>query len=223
MKLFILLVLAITDQNGINSDVTGLDGTDVQLAQIEIEGRSGRWGYDSAANSNSQTTPFGVYIGTGGSSPNNNVSDHATWVAGLMIGTDVGVAPGAQLHSAMPGFGGDLWADRATVMNRFAEQSQIPAINLSWGFDLGGGETVMATAYLTEFVDWSAKEHNTLYVAAHPYNEKPYPTPADNYNGLTVAGAQKTGDVYDKVWGDNYYDDIMAPVYQRHWQPPPWR
>jgi hypothetical protein len=51
--------------NGVNAKVTGLSGTNVPIAVVEDD-RSGKAGYDSPANSASNTAPTGVYFQTGG-------------------------------------------------------------------------------------------------------------------------------------------------------------
>lgn len=79
---------------GIDSTVTGLDGTGIQIGQAEGSppdagegGRSGKAGYDDAEHSASNTIPAGVYYQTtsGQITQNFEVSSHATKVAGVMI------------------------------------------------------------------------------------------------------------------------------------------
>src|SRR4051812_36288650 len=101
---------------GINSKATGLDGstTDqdapgIEIGQVEPK-RSAKPNYgvppEPAA---SNTKPAGVYFraSSGMASPNEAVDNHATEVAGIMIGDNTfgagifeGVAPKANLHSA---------------------------------------------------------------------------------------------------------------------------
>jgi hypothetical protein len=126
-------------ENGIDSAVTGLDGSGIALGTSEA-GRSGKAGYDTDADKHaSNTTPAGVYVGTmsGMDSPNSfAVFEHATLVASTMIGTDegcaacIGVAPGANLHSlAIVDIFNDV--DAALSLNRLATLSaDVKAINL---------------------------------------------------------------------------------------------
>jgi hypothetical protein len=129
-------------QFGIDSKSTGLDGTGVEIAQVESDARSGKAGYDAAADSASNTKPAGVYFqGVGGMDPpGGHIDDHATRVAGVMIGDATagamfeGVAPKANLHSS--GFSGDF-VDATLALNRMATLSgagiKVKAMNLSFG------------------------------------------------------------------------------------------
>jgi hypothetical protein len=219
---------------GINSKGLCLDGSGVHIGQAEVLGRSGAFGYDEMPeNYNSQVKPFKVYRGvTQDGKDSNNIDEHATWVAGVMIadgslygGINEGVAPGALLHSAGQGSGPDDYANMALTMYGLAKQQPMRAVNMSFGTALAGGESIMENAYLTEFVDWSARVHDVLYVAGHPYYERPGVTPADNYNGITVGASEiypsgEFGAYYSRPWSQNYYDenppfrsltDILAP------------
>src|SRR4051794_4982455 len=83
--------------NGVNARVTGLTGTDVPVGMVESD-RSGKAGYDSDANSASNTVPAGVFFQTSGGqdSPNSHIYDpqsgpHGTGVANVMIGGSTSV------------------------------------------------------------------------------------------------------------------------------------
>lgn len=95
---------------GINSKGTGLDGSGVLIGQAEPT-RSGKAGYDDADHSADNVFPAGVYfqLAAGMDAMNSHIDDHATSVAGIMIGKAEpnalfeGVSPNAELHSI--GFG----------------------------------------------------------------------------------------------------------------------
>jgi hypothetical protein len=158
--LFVALVLAAAattradtasvGPKGANSKATGLDGTGIEIGELDI-GRSGKNGYDTNDLSDpsnpilriaSNTIPVGVYFGPSGNinsmdgMNSSNIDKHATQVAEIMIGSagpQVGVAPFADLYSA--GFAG-LDTDAALVLNRLAKFSgpniRMRAINISF-------------------------------------------------------------------------------------------
>ena len=114
--------------NGINSESTELDGTGIEIGQVEPTGRSAKAGFDDASVSASNTIPTQVYFGTAVDSANGHISAHATGVAGVMIGKPEvgftlyeGVAPNANLHSGAFGGGDDV--DAALTLNRIATLS----------------------------------------------------------------------------------------------------
>jgi hypothetical protein len=96
---------------GINSVATGIDGTNSLIGQVEPE-RPGVFGYDNAANCcNDKVVPAGVYTRNGIAGMNQGLSEHALWVASVMISKQDfrmapgvsppnGVAPAAHLVSA---------------------------------------------------------------------------------------------------------------------------
>lgn len=92
--LFLLLTTTVAKSDedsigplGINSKGTGLDGSGVLLSQSEPT-RSGKAGYDDADHSADNVSPAGVYfqLAPGMDAKNNHIDDHATSVAGIMIG-----------------------------------------------------------------------------------------------------------------------------------------
>ncbi len=193
---------------GIDSKSTGLDGTGVEIGQVEPS-RSGKAEYDAPADSASNTKPAGVYFqGVGGmDSPGGHVDDHATRVAGVMIGDATagamfeGVAPKANLHSS--GFSGDL-VDATLALNRMATLNgagvKVKAINMSFGTEPQGFvEDVDGRSLLTQFIDWSARRHDVLYVVGWPNNDlAPKFLPSDEYNGITVAASGPTDPLFDE-------------------------
>src|SRR5262249_11425649 len=101
------------NSKGIMSNGITLDGTGIQIGQAEVAsldiddgGRSGKAGYDDVNHYAANTFPAGVYNqnDSGQALQNFHVSEHATWVAGVMVGKPMpakyeGVAPNAQLSS----------------------------------------------------------------------------------------------------------------------------
>jgi len=224
---------------GIDSQATGLDGTGILIGQAE-PGRSAKALYDTdPLKVASNTAPTGVYFTTGSTSVNNDIEDHATAVAGVMIARDQsltglpgdyslweGVAPNAQLHSASVGGSvSDTFA--ALTMNRLAllAGGTVRATNLSFFRDLQTPIETFGNSHLTQFVDWSSRQHNLLYVVAWGNNTDAFGprTPVDNYNGITVGASQKpmNDDVWRQFGGINSLDgfetddsqdiEILAP------------
>src|SRR4051812_764049 len=73
--------------NGINATVLGLTGQGVTVGQVET-GRPGmRTGgpRDNNANSHPDVTPAGVFLRNGPAVANQDITPHATEVAGVMI------------------------------------------------------------------------------------------------------------------------------------------
>lgn len=141
--------------DGVDSAVTGLTGAGVLVGQVDI-GRSGKFGYDSPAKSAMGTVPTGVYFRTSGgqdSADSSNVTEHATLVAGIMVGQS-SVAPAATLHSAAFGEDADD-VDTALTLNRVATLSSgtVRAIDLSFYRELGFFEEGDGSSHLTSFVD----------------------------------------------------------------------
>jgi hypothetical protein len=78
---------------------------------------------------------------------------------------------------------------------------------------------------LSQFVDWSAKTHEILYVVAgNQGNVAPNNIPSDNFNGMTIAYSVKVGATWSRVGSGNNYDkdadgdrtsiSLLAPGYQ---------
>lgn len=230
---------------GIDSKVTGLDGSmedallPVNIGQAERL-RSAKAGYDLPENSAPNTVPFAVYYQSTAveASPNDAIGDdgHATEVAGVMIGrampnaTFEGVAPGAQLYSL--GFGDydddNLIAINLQILARKNVTPEIKAINLSFG----GHELVFGEedgrSVLSQFIDWSARRHDVLYVVAgaRDFDPSPRGKPDDSFNSITVGSSDldNEGNSYSTFGGHNAtpdftgtergYIDILAPGEQ---------
>jgi len=226
-------------QFGIDSKATGLDGTGIQIGQAEGQppgfdggGRSGKAGYDDAAHSASNTIPAGVYyqLQNGQALQNFRVGEHTTRVAGVMIGKPQpkgnleGVAPNAELHSIAveDNFSNDFMS--ALALNRLAllNGGAIKAINISDGRELQPFiEEPDGNSHIAQFIDWSARRHDILYVVAWGNESNPdLRTPADEYNSMVVAASELVGGVYRQTYFNNQTQghpigrtgiDILAP------------
>jgi hypothetical protein len=203
---------------------TVLTGTGIAIGQVEGS-RPGKptanGGPDDAANSASTIVPSQVYMGTTLATANGfRVSNHAELVASVIISTNAnakGVAPGASLNAGGYAATADLSQQRiALTMNRIATLTdpiigeQVAAINFSEGIALDGFDTVDGSSHLTEFVDWSAAQHDVLYVSAGRESDSvgDGPVPTDNFNGITVARSNNFGSArFETVDSGNVYDD----------------
>lgn len=219
--------------DGIDSKATGLDGstTDVDSPGIEIgqvePGRSAKPDYGTPPEpAASVTKPAGVYFRAAGGMalPNEADGDHATQVAGIMIGDPTlagglfeGVAPKANLHSGAIGEGNsdDVPASAdvnfALTANRIARLSgpgvRVRAINFSATRGLQDFiEHLDGSTHMTRFVDWSARQQDILYAIAWGNdNSAAKRAPTDNFNGMTVAASEQgdpqNGDMVYRKFG----------------------
>ncbi len=240
-RLLLVLVLASSafgDQisvgpNGINSTITGLNGSSPLTEAIVIgqaeDYRAGKPDYDSdPIFYASDTRPYGVWYGSVGSAPGVNLfsRDHPTEVAGVMIGRsgDIpGVAPAARLHSLAFSDIEDP-SGVCVALQSLAKTAGMKAINNSWSEPTNFLET-NGRSLVSQFMDWSAKKHDVLYVVAGGNIPDFDRYPADIYNGISVAAsAPDMNGVYDEfsyvnrdptLRDQNFYDrsyiDIMAP------------
>jgi hypothetical protein len=220
--------VATVGPEGINSDSLGLTGSGVAIGQVEVARPGDADVGDLAANRNSTVNPQGVFYRDGPPVADSNVNNHAEGVAGVMISTHAtakGVATGAKLYSsaADPGDSRELVA---VSMQHIANQASgdMKAINFSAGVLLDS-DTTNGNSLITQFVDWSASEHDVLYVIAgdepHTDGSPDAPLPTDNFNGITVASSSAIGGQYLKVSSFNRdtYDaiglrtsvDLIAP------------
>lgn len=200
--------------NGINSKITSLDGTGIEIGQLE-EKRPAKFNYDTddlvppfTKRVASNTSPTKVYFGPSGGinsqDPVNssNIGIHATEVAQIMVGTagpQEGVAPFANLYSA--GFTGED-VDAAATLDRLVSLSgtnlqgkaiRMRAINLSFTRESEPPvETLDGQEYLTQFIDWSASRQDITYSISWG-NSDTYPNrvPQDSFNAIKVAASQK--------------------------------
>jgi len=216
--------------NGINSTGIAKPGggtlTGLGIGIGEVEGfRPGKstanGGPDDGTNSAATVDPAEVYMGTSVANTNGfrvkNIitgEAHAQLVASVMISTDSnapGVAPGALLHAGGYAVSSATQRDAALTADRIADRNggNIHAINFSEGLALTGGEGLDASSHLSHFMDWSAKEHDVLYVVSGREDiGGAGPVPSDNYNGITVAGSSNLGGgAWAGAWAGNVYTD----------------
>ena len=167
----------------------------------------------------------------------NQVFNHAVRVAGVMISTDnsdpdddgdspIGVAPAAGLFSA--GYNPlTVFIDRDQAAAITAQHlaalagTDIRAINMSFALPLTGTNTRNGNQLFTQFVDWSARHHDVLYIGAGNEALETNSIPTDNFNGIDVASSAQVDGVYSRVAAHNRYDgdaegdrtsiDLLAP------------
>jgi hypothetical protein len=73
--------------SGINSSGLGLNGAGIGIGQVEVE-RPGLPAFDLPGNSDGTITPAGVFLRDGMAVADTHISEHAQYVAGVMISTD---------------------------------------------------------------------------------------------------------------------------------------
>ena len=193
-------------------DGNPLTGADINIGQVEPN-RPGLVGYDTDADCcNVDVIPSDVIVRDRGANVNESISDHAIGVAGLMISTDpstTGVAQEATLFSgAHQAFVNDQ-PNPTVTLQTIASLGGVRAMNMSFGIQLEAGKTVPdGDSLMTQFMDWSAVQHDILYVkAGNELSESSIPVGTDDYNGITVAMSEKHSDgVFRKVSADNRFD-----------------
>lgn len=187
-----------TGPNGINSDPlfnaqgAVLTGSGIAIGQVEPS-RPGDPNFDTDDSLfHLLVRPTGVFHRNPGSVSFDPIMNepteiidvgaggHATWVAGVMISTDIsdpdmdgdvpiGVATGARLYAA--GFnpmGPNLDEEAAITLQHLSTLPgvNIRAINMSFGTPLRDSHVLDGNSHLTLFIDWSAAAHDVLYVRA---------------------------------------------------------
>lgn len=209
-------VLALEDsvgKNGINAlrlhqAPYNLLGRKIGIGQVEV-GRPVKWGIDKAANSFKAISPKAVFYRDRQASPEQNADDHASMVAEVMIAEDKhlrGVAPQAKLYASAVGSLKDGGQPQECLASQhIARQNggDVRAINFSFGESLERDERDNAVldgkALLTYCIDWSARQHNVLYVVAGNQGKGGIPIPTDNFNGITTAYTTKRKGQFAKV------------------------
>ncbi len=221
--------------NGIHVPA-GLTGAGVTIGQVE-DGRPAVPGFDTLA-SNANVTPGQVSNGFAAPIANNLWefaetvapippfnNNHAQNVASVMISTapaNRGIAPGARLVASADGppNGGTLnflSAKSAISDQQLHLREPVAAVNMSFGI---GAITPNGTSLMTQYVDWSASNRDTLYVIAADEQGPPAPgTPSDLFNGINVAFSRQVGNVFRQVDPGNIFttdgsrrlNDILAP------------
>jgi hypothetical protein len=229
------IAFASTDSNGPNGILsTGLNGynTNEELTGFEVSigqveptrpGKSTPPPADSPSHSNSFITPAAVFVHQDPplTADDATIDNHAEQVAGVMISMDeradvngvkpVGVAQDVQLYSTAYVTSGTAGYQNALLAMQFiAEQNgdDVRAINNSWGKPLPSGASIDGNSQLTLGFDYLAKKHDVLYIVAGNEDAGGLPTPADNFNGMTIAGATRgPDDKYDTVDDRNNLND----------------
>jgi hypothetical protein len=234
--------------NGINSLGLGLDGSGIAVGQVE-PGRTGLTNYDNAANCcNDKIVPTEVFLQNMLAPENRETDEHAIWVAGVIISTQTSVPPATPPHSPPIGVAPEALLfssafldtmnlptsyqqDTAVTLQHLATLvgADIQAINMSMGVALEGTEELDGTSLLSQFIDWSANQHDILYVVAGNEFANPLPpggpVPTDNFIGLTVGHSSKQDGVFRRVGnlnnytaelgaGDRTFTDLLAPGNQ---------
>ena len=200
-----------TTGNLINSSVDPAEVFFTQFANPGVPSNS----FTFAPNVNGTIVP--------GIPQNVEIDEHSLQVAGVMISTDtrpagipnsVGVSPGADLFS----IGNEATSQGADALSAqhvaLANLGSVRAINMSFGQTLGAG-VEEGNSLLTQFIDWSAKEHNTLYIVAGAENDlngMPSATavPDGNYNGMTIGASDRISGVYRQVWTENDFTQLTT-------------
>jgi hypothetical protein len=206
--------------NGINVPA-GLNGAGIFIGQIEPD-RPGDPDVDNnAALINTTINPSGVFYRQPGppmtfnATPNlaTEISAHAEQVAGLMISNDpvlMGVSPNALLYSAGDnGTPPDVDPESAVTTQHVISQpfTLMRAVNMSFGNPLVGANILNGDQLLTQFVDWSARINDILYVVAGNEGTGGIPIPTDNYNGMTVAYSERISGVWRMVSTGNFFNE----------------
>ncbi len=152
--------------DGINSINLPLTGAGVSIGQVEYR-RPGKFGFDDGAHSNFGTVPAAVFIEDGVVQPTMNSDaellydtppeQHATWVAGVMIGKDP-IAPGVAEDAALYASGGDITNLPTPILEKLALSAQhialqdnddVRAINMSFSVELEPGHSLDGNNLLT--------------------------------------------------------------------------
>lgn len=216
ISLLVAPVLALNDsmgENGVNAlrlhqAPYNLLGRKIGIGQVEV-GRPLKIGQDKAASNLKVISPQAVFYRNQLPVPDKNVDEHASMVAEVMISQDKhlrGIAPQANLYASAVGSlneGGQ--PQECLASQHIAQQNSgdVRAINFSFGESLARDERNDARldgkALLTSCIDWSAREHDVLYVIAGNQGKGGIPIPTDNFNGITTAYTTKRQGEFKKV------------------------
>ena len=177
-----------------------LDGDGVGVGMVESH-RPGKPGYDGDTTLyNTAVRPHLVFHHSGNAPVNGLIDQHAQGVGGIIIGdgsvgdASRGVAPGAKLYSgaAFPDLSVNDIIKTIHKIATFpvsAENPDVKVLGMSYSYEqVAPNEIPMDGNFdLTQYVDWSAKSHDILYVIAGPSTSQSFPaSPSDQFNGLTV-------------------------------------
>lgn len=219
--------------NGIMSAALGLTGDGVPIGQVE-QFRAGKYDYDDPnieVCCNSDVIPVDVFVMDMQAEENERDDFHAMYVAGVMISTattapagrspPTGVAIEADLYSSSY-LNDNPQPNAAITAQHLATALDVKAINMSFGLDLESLATLNGNSTFTLFVDWSATQHDVLYVKSAHETGEAGPVPMDSYNGMKVAMSRKETDgvfrrvslanvVLEDPLGERTFVDILAP------------
>ena len=200
-------------KNGVNArrlhdSPYNLLGRKIGIGQVEV-GRPIKLGKDKAANVLRVLFPRAVFYRNELPKPDKNADNHASMVAEVMIARDKrlsGIAPQATLYASAVGSlsnGGQPHECLASQHVALQNSGDVRAINFSFGESLDRDERDNAQlngkALLTSCIDWSARQHDVLYVVAGNQGKGGIPIPTDNFNGITTAYTMKRGGQFSKV------------------------
>lgn len=203
-------VTAIKAGGLVDPDGMTLTGAGIEIGQVEVA-RTGVRPQDTDAVTNGFVNPVESRINAGQVPAQDQfANDHALQVAGIMIGqtgAPASVARNASLYSTS--FGGSFNNELRAVQYiasrfPFSNPLHIRAINHSWAA-LVSDDPVDGGSQLTLGMDWMASLH--VIAGAESDSEE---TPADNYNGITIAAlTEGAGGGYQRVadFNDNGEDD----------------
>jgi hypothetical protein len=183
-------------------------GRKVAIGQVEI-GRPGQFGIDKTLTQSRNLGVTRVFFRDRPPRGNANVDGHAFNVASVMLSLAKamrGIAPGARLYSAAAGtpkrYGQPeecLAAQHVALQNG----GDVRAINFSFGESLRqdprAKPVLDGNALLTQCIDWSARQHNVLYVVAGNQGKGGISVPTDNFNGMNVSFTTRIEGVFRKV------------------------
>lgn len=156
---------------------------------------------------------------------NGRIDQHAQGVAGIVIGDgstgnySQGVAPDAKLYAGAA-FPDTSVNDIIRTIHKIAthpistENPDVKAIGMSYSWEqVYPNQIPMDGNFdLTQYVDWSAKRHDILYVIAGPSISQSFPaSPSDQFNGITVGASQTSDEGSQEIYREsaylNYLDD----------------
>lgn len=197
------------DARRLHAEPYNVTGAKIAIGQVEI-GRPSQFGLDKVANANLPVNVRRVFLLDELSEPNRYVDFHAATVASVMISQDkdlTGVAPNAVLYSAAVGpiRGRSGQPDECLSSQQIALSNggDVRAINFSFGEPLARDPRpeprLDGNALLTRCIDWSALEHDTLYVIAGNQGGGGIPIPTDNFNGINVPYSRRVDGRFIKV------------------------
>ena len=184
-----------------------LTGKKIAIGQVEI-GRPGQFGWDKAAQ-NPRFKLEQIFYQNRTAKANTHVEQHAMMVASVLIGREKespGVAPGARLYSTAigaPKLTGQ--PEECLSAQHTARQNggDVRAVNISFGEPLDRDPRphpkLDGNALFTQCLDWSARNHNVLYIVAGKQGKGKISIPTDNFNGINVAYSNLRQGIYSKL------------------------